>query len=117
MLMPDVTALLVDPELGAQQFKVKRRTVKWQGGRALPDEEKVITATGIIQPPQPHELSFFPEGERRKGQIVIYTKTTLYLTEGETVSDDVTWQGEQYKVVRVDEWLDYGFCVAYAQKR
>lgn len=117
VLSPDVTELLVDPDLGAQEFSVRRRKGKWQGGRLEVAEDTTFTAIGVIQPPSSEELSYFPEGERRKGMVAIYTQTILHLSEGDDVSDDVTWQGEAYKVIRVDRWQDYGYCVAYAAKR
>lgn len=116
-LSPDVTELLVDPDLGAQSFTIRRRTGKWQGGRMEVVTDETLTAVGIIQPPSSEELQFFPEGERRKGVIAIYTQTLLHLTEGEEIADDVTWHDESYKIIRVDRWDDYGYCVAYAQKR
>lgn len=115
--MSDITELLVDPDLGAQEFTVRRRKGKWHGGRMEVSEDLSLTAIGIIQPPSSEELRFFPEGERREGMIAIYTQTMLHLTEGEEIADDVTWQGEPYKIIRVDRWDDYGYCVAYAQKR
>ena len=79
--------------------------------------DETLSFTGIIQPTGAEQLQFFPEGERREGMITVYSKPLLHLTEGEDVSDDVTWNGEQYKVIRVDRWQDYGYCVAYAQRR
>lgn len=116
-LLPDVTELLIDPDLGAQTFFVKRRKGKWSGGRLAVSDEEALSFIGIIQPPSSEQLAFFPEGERREGRIVIYTQSLLHLTEGEDISDDVIWSGESYKVVAIDRWTDYGFCAAYAQKR
>ena len=117
MLLPDVTMLLVDDDLGAQSFTVRRRTSQWENGRMTVKTDENLTFIGIIQPTGAEQLQFFPEGERREGMITIYTKSLLHLTEGTEVSDDVTWNGEQYKVIRVDRWQDYGYCVAYAQRR
>lgn len=116
-LMPDVSALLFDPDLGAQEFTIKRRTGKWIGGRMTVDNETIIRAIGVIQPPSAEQLVFFPEGERRKRQIVIYTTTMLHLTDGSDIADDVTWNGEQYKLVNVKRWNDYGYVEAYAELR
>lgn len=116
-LCPDVTELLDDPDLGAQEFSYRRRTIEWQGGRAVVATDETFSAVGNIQPASAEQLDFLPEGEKRKGAILIYTRTMLHLSEGEDVSDDVTWQGEAYKVIHVDRWVDYGFYVAYAQKR
>ena len=115
-LSPDVTELLVDPDLGAQEFTVRRRKGEWLYGRLELVSDETLTAVGIIQPPSPEELQFFPEGERRKGMVAIYTQTMLHLSEGEDVADEVMWRGETYKLVRVERWDDYGYCVAYAQK-
>ena len=118
MLMPDVTALLVDTELGAQTVTVKRKTGSWQGGRFVVGENgtQTLSVIGILQPASPEQLEFFPEGERREGQVVFYTQTTLYLTEGSEISDRLMWQGEEYKIININRWQDYGFNIAYAQK-
>lgn len=116
-LLPDVTELLVDPDLGAQEFTVRRRKGRWYRGELVADKDETFTAIGIIQPPSSEDLQFFPEGERRRGMVAIYTQTMLHMTEGKDVSDDITWNNEAYKIVRVDRWDDYGYCVAYAQKR
>lgn len=118
-LMPDVTHLLTDPELGAQTFAVTRTTGVWVGGRlTFPDgSEETFNAVGIIQPPSPDHLQYFPEGERREGEKVIYTKTILHMSDKGNVSDVITWHGEAYKIVRVDRWDDWGYCAAYAVKR
>jgi len=118
MLMPDVTMLLTDPTLGAQPITITRKHGSWSGGRfTLEGEAETFRITGILQPPSPEQLEFFPEGEKREGQVVVYTKTHLYLTEGDMVSDVVTWRGEDYKIVNINRWQDYGFNIAYAQKR
>ncbi len=83
----------------------------------MPSGGTTLRFTGIIQSPSPEQLDFLPEGERRNGTIVIYTKERLYLTEGHSVSDEVLWRGEKYKVIHVDRWDDYGYNVAYAEKR
>ena len=117
MLMPDVTSLLLDPDLGAQSVTVKRTTGLWQGGRFVPQTTTSFQAVGNLQPATPEQLEFFPEGERREGQMVFYTKTTLYLTEGNEVSDVLVWRGEEYKIINLNRWQDWGFNIAYAQKR
>lgn len=116
-LMPDVTELLHDPDLGAHEFTILRRTGKWYNGRFNAATSKTIQATGIMVPPTAEQLATLPEGERRKGAVAIYSETQMHLTEGEDIADDVTWLGEQYKVIHVDRWDEYGFWIAYAQKR
>lgn len=113
-LMPDVTEILFDPEVGAQSFTIKRVSGKWKGGRLVENAAEEITAIGNIQPASVEQLKFFPEGEKRTGERVIYTTEALHLSEGEEVSDSIMWRGEEYKIVRVDRWDDWGFNIAYA---
>ena len=117
-LMPEVQFLLSDPELGAHTFTITRRTAQWIGGRLVVQQSGTTTidAIGIIVPPSPEQLEFYPEGVRREDQKAIYSKTMLHVTEGKNVSDTITWNGDVYKIVRADRWDEYGFCVAYAVK-
>lgn len=117
MLMPDVTMLLTDPTIGAQQVQVTRKTGQWSGGRFEKSQEETFSVVGNLQPATPEQLEFFPEGEKREGQMVFYTTETLYLTDDKKVSDVLTWRGEDYKIVNINRWQDFGFNIAYAQKR
>lgn len=117
MLMPDVADLVEDEDLGAQPFTVRRRRGEWSEGEFKITGDETLTCVGIIQTPTSEDLSFFPEGERRRGTLAVYTKTVLHLTEGEDVSDDIFWRDEWYKIIRIDRWQDYGYNVAYVQKR
>lgn len=116
-LSPDVAFLCSDPDLGAQTFTVKRSKGVWTAGRLIPGKPKELPCIGIIQSPTPEQLQFFPEGARASETKVIYTQTMLYMTEGEDISDEITWNNHPYKVVRVDRWDEWGYCVAYAARR
>lgn len=118
-LMPDVAFLLFDSDLGAQPFTVKRRKGKWNSGRFDVSEEKILdpAPVGIMLPPTEEQMLTLPEGVRRNGIVALYTTTMLHVTEGEDIADDVTWLGEQYKIIRVDRWDQYGFWIAFAHKR
>lgn len=118
-LMPEVQFLVTDPDLGAQRFTITRKTGVWQGGRLVVDPEtgtETIEAAGVIVPPQPEEMDRFPEGERRKDLKAVYSQTMMHVSDGEAVSDKITWHGDSYKIIRVERWDDWGFCVAYAAK-
>lgn len=108
--------LVQDPDLGAKPFTITRRRGKWRGGRLEIVSEETIKAVGNFQPPTQEQLAFFPEGERREGQVAIWTNTPLHTTKGEEVSDTVTWRGEVYRIIALDTWVEHGFCVAYGQK-
>ncbi len=118
-LMPEVQFLLSDPELGSQTFSITRKTGAWSGGRLVIDDfagTDTISATGIIVPPEAEQLDRFPEGERHRDLKAVYSKTMMHVSEGDTVSDKITWGGSSYKIVKVERWDDWGFCVAFAAK-
>ncbi len=117
MLSPDVAFLCDDPDLGAAPFTVTRRKGEWRGGRFEATDTQTFQALGIIQSPTPEEQEFFPEGDKKRETKTIYTRTMLHLTEGEDISDDITWHGRPYRVIRVDRWDDWGFCIAYAARK
>lgn len=118
-LMPEVQFLLSDPELGAHSFTIRRKTGTWKNGRLDTTDPGLeeISAIGIIVPPEAEQLEFYPEGERRKDKKAIYSKTAMHVSEGDTVSDEIIWGSDVYKIIHVDRWDDYGFCVALAVKR
>ena len=119
-LMPEVQFLLSDPELGAHSFDITRREAKWVGGRLVVPQDnsttQTIAAIGLIIPPTPEQLEFFPEGVRREDKKAIYSKTMMYVTEGKKISDTITWNSDTYKIIQVERWDEWGFCVAYAVK-
>lgn len=116
-LSPDVTYLLEDTDLGAQAFTIRRTKGTWNKGRQEKQTPEEIPAVGIIQPTASEELEHFPEGTRKKGMITIYSRTMIYAAEGDTFSDEITWNDHVYKVEKSDRWQDYGYCAAYAARR
>ena len=107
-LHPDVTALLTDPEMGAQNFTVNRTINRFKDGRNTAEVSKELTMIGSIQPGGPNDIEYFPEGDRTKSTIVISVMRMMY------ADDIVTWNRRKYKVQKVDMWVDHGFCTAYA---
>lgn len=117
-LSPEVAFLCSDPDLGAQEFTVRRRKGAWNAGRfTVKGDPQILHPIGNIQSPTPEQLVFFPEGERKQETKVIYTRTMLYMTEGEDIADEITWHDHPYKIIRADRWDDWGFCVAYVARR
>ena len=107
-LHPDVTALLADPEMGAQQFSVERTITRFKDGRSVSEVNMKSDMVGSIQPGGPDDIKHFPEGDRLESIIVISTTRMLYS------GDIVYWNRRKYKVHKVDMWVDHGFCTAYA---
>ena len=76
-----------------------------------------LTAKGIITPARPQELLLVEEGDRQSGVVSILTTTQLLESaEGPPAheADIVTWNGLQYRVVKVLNWSAYGYWQALA---
>ena len=115
---PDVTGVLLDLDLGAQEFIILRPHGAWRSGRFETDVNE-LPAYGIIQPASQEELNQVPEGDRASGVIVIRTTAQIQMAGADRAdaSDEVRWQGALYKVLAVKPWFDYGFCEAYLTKK
>ena len=116
-LSPDVAFLVEDEDLGAQPYTILRRTGKWIKGTFTETSRETLTKTGLLVPKTEEQLQLFPEGERKKGMITVYTRFALHLTEGEDVSDEIIWDDAHYRIVLIDPYTDYGFCIAHASRR
>ena len=110
LLHPDVTALLLDPDLGAQPFSVTRYVTMMKQGKPVTEEETLL-AVGSIQPAKEEELSQLPEGDRITGAIVIRTPTEIRQT------DSIFWGGRGWKVLSVNRYAQHGYYEAYATRK
>lgn len=81
---------------------------RWVAGST---SELTITASIQQQRPRPDELLHLPEGDRTREAVRIYTDTALQTANEDTgiVADFLTWDGEQWEVVRVETWT-LGIC-------
>ena len=119
MLMPDVTAILYDPEVGGgQSFKVIRNaSVRSRGGYTRTPTE--TTAVGNIQPQDKSNQSSTVE-DLLKESIVIYS-TFCFQTGSNTGSsiveaDIVFWNDLYWRVTQVQDWSQWGYTQAYATR-
>jgi len=119
MLLPDVTEILDDPEVGGGvAFQVKR-TVKTRKKNDLTPSEQTFNVTGNIQPSAKSIQASTPEDSDTE-EIVVRARFAFQTgaNDGLTFTDpdliitpDGTWQ-----VMRVESWKDWGFTTAYAAK-
>ena len=118
MLMPDVTSILDDPEVGGgASFQVRRKTATRVLGSVEIGEE-IFDATGNIQPQEKSAQSSTAEDVRSEG-IVIYStfKFEIGKNFGETSvtqADEVIYRNKVYRVTRVEDWSEWGYTTAYA---
>jgi hypothetical protein len=105
-----IPAALLEPGC-AQTIQLVRPSGVWLGnGLWQPDgNTQVITGQGILYPSTADDLLALPEGER------IVKSITLYWTPKFVMKDRVMYAGEEYHVVRVEPWPQYGYYKAIAQ--
>ena len=118
--MPEFDEVLADPEMGAASFLVTRTNYRRTRGQ-LVDSTTLMEAEGCIHPGTPEMLQLVPEEERREKYIVIYT--SFRLSDGENPSgssfqaaDRITYDGAEWRVVRVREWREFNYVQALAVK-
>ena len=119
MLMPDVTPILYDPEVGGgQPFQVIRNaSVRSRGGYAK--TPTITNAVGNIQPQEMSNQTSTTE-DLLNESIVIYS-TFCFQTgsnNGSSIieADIVFWNDLYWRVTRVEDWSKWGYTRAYATR-
>lgn len=111
--MPFSLARVVNDMRMAQPFVISRDAGAWQAGVWVPNPQDV-PSYGIIQPSTPEELEMLPEGDRVKGAFTFHSSNAIYHTgvnnDGvESTSDIIAWHGQNYRIVFVAPWQDFGY--------
>ena len=120
MLMPDVTEILDDPEVGGgEPFQVRRVTnTRKLGG--VTRTETVYDVTGNIQPLEKDVQSSTVEDLLTESIVVRATFEFKVGTNQGGVSfdgeDEILWDGKIWRVTRVENWSKWGFTMAYASR-
>lgn len=120
--MIDVSELLTDPDFcqpGAITItRLEGRNVDGYF-QTTPSSFETI---GIIRPASTEDIKMLPEGDRVEGMIIIYTSVQLFGTRKAQpnaggLSDEVTWQGENYKVVQAANYSQFGYYKSMAERK
>jgi hypothetical protein len=123
--MIDVSDVVSDPDL-AQSFTIQRSTGQFvQGG--WQDTISLVAAYGVITVTDPQVLSMLPEADRPEGAMSFYSTLPIFETHkldptyggpsygvgvyggGQGVSDVIVWRNNSYRIVKVFNWVDYGY--------
>ena len=120
MLMPDVTGILIDPEIGGgQPFQV----VRYTSTRTLGAVTKAAHTYDLYGNIQPQELASQTSTSEDilSESIVIYAAFAFEVGEnsgGQTSvgADEVLYDSKRYRVTRVNNWSKWGFSIAYATR-
>ena len=119
MLFPDVTEILDDPEVGGGVAFQVIRTTNTRKINGVTQSKETFQATGNIQPAGKQTQASTPE-DLLSEEIVIRS-TFVFQTgvnNGNTFlgPDEVIYQGETWRITKVDNWSEWGFTTAYATK-
>ena len=118
--MTDISAALLDPELGFLSFTVRRLTYRlFQGTTTVTHTDH--TAEGCIHPGNSEMAQLLPEEERQKDRIAIYTSFPLSMGSNPggiiwTAADRIIYDGKTWKLARLRHWSHFGYYQALAVK-
>jgi len=120
MLLPDVTEILDDPEVGGSQPFVLVRTTNRRTLGKVTVSKVNIPLTGNIQPQEMGSQSSTVEDTENE-TIVIYAKFGFQCgkNDGSNVfygADEILYNNKRYRVTRVNNWIQWGFSIAYATR-
>lgn len=120
MLLPDVTDILIDPDVGGgQSFQVIRYTnTRVLGGVSRSSE--TFDLFGNVQPQDKSTQTSTSENTLNE-TIVIYAEFAFQVGEnsgGTTFKgpDEVLYDGKRYRVMSVNNWSKWGFSIAHATR-
>jgi len=118
--MPTISLTrVVNSPAFAQEYTVNRSTGTFQQGGYV-STTIPISFWGIIQPATEEDLLQVPEGDRSTGMMGFISEQPMHKTrvEGGTsgIGDTITWNGQEYRVVVVVTWKDFGFSKAIAAR-
>ena len=119
MLNPDVTEILVDPELGGGEPFTVIRTLNVRTGGNVRQTVQEINAIGNIQPENKSIQSSTTEDPLAES-IVIYTMF-IFQTGSNSYSeftepDEILYNGVKYRITSVNNWKEWGFTIGHAER-
>jgi hypothetical protein len=109
--MPNINmADVVNDADFAQAFTITRNSGAWVGGNWIADATEV-PGYGIIEPASSRDVQMIPEGDRVTGMMAFWSSAPLYITDAaaQVTSDQITWNGELYRLLFVYPWSDFGY--------
>lgn len=104
------TEMLLDPYMGAVDLICIRETAGVDDyGRLSKTATETLSFIGLVQPMPGDEAALLEAAEQGKHGIIIYTNYLLYAApvegaDDERMGDKVVYDGDTYKVVKVEVW-------------
>lgn len=111
--MLDLSEVANSPEL-AETYTILRSTgTGWNQG-VWETQEQQLTGFGVISVADAKEVEMVPEGDVAHGAMVFWSAQPIYVTNTTNTvpgqsSDILIWNGKQYRVLSVRQYLDWGY--------
>lgn len=109
-----VSEIFSDPDF-LSNFKILRRrwSVNEFGENVLGNT--VILASGVVEPNCAEAAAILGEGVRLDDVLRVWYNGRLFASSDENYSDVIVFDGKQYIVEKVDNYLNWGdgYCLAY----
>ena len=85
---------------------------EWVSGDWVADPDATFTSTiaAAIFPATGDMVRDLPEGERDDVDLTAFSRTIL------KADDAITYRGDEYRVTKVAEWTQGGFCQAWLKR-
>jgi hypothetical protein len=112
-----------DPYITAPEgYVITRNYGSWVAG-IWTVAPTTLQGYGVIRPAKEEELEMVPAGDRVKGLMCFYSSTPIFIS-GTTAqndgnahtSDQIAWNGQNWRVVAVGNWTDFGYWKAIARR-
>lgn len=107
MPLLDIDEIFTDPNF-VDDFTVVRNTRTVNTSGRTVDTPGTFYTYGNIQPAREAQLKQLSDEERVGSFISVVTPFILYALTPTTAPDQVTWQGQLYRVKIVRDWSQYG---------
>ena len=121
--MINVSELMSDPDFSSY-YTVVRTKIKWVKGRQEKTDTQRLKYFGPVQPATPDELQQIPEGDRSQEvfKFMCAPPKKIYITNTVSdkestdgiLSDQIIYDGEMWKIIRVTNWRRHGYTRAFA---
>lgn len=111
--MINISEIIDDPDF-AQAFTLVRSVGTYTLGRFV-YTTTTLNRYGVILPMTSKEITQLATGDALQGYIKVFCLDPIYTTrldtagDGGGLSDEIVWQGENHKVLSVQQYSDFGY--------
>lgn len=111
----DITELLEDPDFVTDFTLGIGQGVRTNDGRFI-DEVSLHYKKGVIQPANSRDTQHLLEGDKYRKTIKVYAGEYLSTVDKRVpqLGDTICWHCDDYRIVNVDDWSQYGYWKALA---